>query len=111
MQQKQLVEYIRDPSPYDGGLSRTRRYAKIMAGDYPKPVRLGPQLNVWRKTDLIRYQQDQLAKSAEWTAGTREAAARASAARREKRLSAGSITLERSRRRKKTAPAAHQIAA
>ena len=34
------------------GISRTALYNGIARGDYPKPIRLGPRMSVWRVDDI-----------------------------------------------------------
>lgn len=34
------------------GISRTALYNGIARGDYPKPVRLGPRMSVWRVEEI-----------------------------------------------------------
>lgn len=33
-------------------ISRSTFYAKIKAGEIPKPIKLGPRISAWRATDI-----------------------------------------------------------
>ena len=40
------------------GISRTALYNGIARGDYPKPMRLGPRMSVWRVEDIRKLIAD-----------------------------------------------------
>lgn len=35
--------------------SKSTLYAKIKAGELPPPIKLGPRISVWRKSDIIAF--------------------------------------------------------
>lgn len=36
-------------------ISRSTFYAKVQAGDLPRPLRIGARISLWRRSDLIAY--------------------------------------------------------
>jgi len=43
------------------GLSRSTIYARIAAGTFPKPVRIGPRAVAWLESDVEAWQAAQVA--------------------------------------------------
>jgi prophage regulatory protein len=45
-----------------GGTSKSKLYADIRAGRFPKPVKLGPRVSAWLETDVLAEQQTKIAE-------------------------------------------------
>jgi len=39
------------------GLSRSAIYARIQAGDFPRPLKLGSRVSVWDEADITAWQE------------------------------------------------------
>lgn len=45
------------------GLPRSSLYAKIAAGEFPKPIKLGARAAGWLEQDVAKWQADKIAAS------------------------------------------------
>lgn len=46
------------------GLSRSTLYAKVAAGEFPKPIKLGARAVGWLERDIAAWQEARIAASA-----------------------------------------------
>lgn len=47
------------------GLPRSSLYAKIAAGEFPKPIKLGQRASGWLEEDVAKWQRARIAASRE----------------------------------------------
>ena len=47
------------------GCSKSKHYADIKAGRFPKPAKIGPRISAWPESDLVAEQQAVIAARTE----------------------------------------------
>ena len=94
----ELEEYVRDPSPYNGYLSRATVRTKIATGEHAPGYKFGSKLTLYKKRELIAMQQARLAEAEALSAASKETMAKLTAIRREKRAQASPASPVKMRR-------------
>ncbi|ATQ78311.1 hypothetical protein CR152_30215 [Massilia violaceinigra] len=60
----QPKKFLRLPAVIDiVGIQRTAIYERIKAGNFPKPISLGPRAVVWDSTEIASWQEDCIASA------------------------------------------------
>ncbi len=63
MEQRKPKKFMRRPAVKDTtGLSASTLYDKMAAGEFPKPVPIGPRAVAWVEDEVLAWQERQIAK-------------------------------------------------